>query len=240
MEYVAAIRSTDSRVRLVQTRLIEINWMHVQNRTKTVPAKANAPERRAKFDPDEAMCQLNRIGHDVSRVQVGKGRFTYKCRLCFLRGERSFLKQLLGKPCSAPSRSVVPLPVPVSIPTSDEPESFFIGDTPASEDDPFGWGGDFDQNHQVMSDQDLPLSPVRPMESAEMDPCLSSGHTMEDAEFSECASGTPDAALCGAAEQAKNLKAYVVTDDMAAADSRDSLGTVDYTHRDTAGAIVVR
>ena len=54
MEYVAAIRSTDSRVRLVQTRLIETNWMHVQNRTKTVPAKAKAPERRAKFDPDEA------------------------------------------------------------------------------------------------------------------------------------------------------------------------------------------
>ena len=36
MEYVAATRNTDSRVRLVQTRLIEINLMHVQNRTKTV------------------------------------------------------------------------------------------------------------------------------------------------------------------------------------------------------------
>ena len=72
-------------------------------------AKANAPERRAKFDPAEAMCQLNRNGHDFSRVQVGKGRFTYKCRLCFLRGERNFLKQLLGKPCSSTSRCAVPL-----------------------------------------------------------------------------------------------------------------------------------
>ena len=199
--------------------------------------KAEASERRAKFDPAEAMCQLNRIGHDFSRVQVGKGRFTYKCRLCFLRGERAFLKQLLGKPCSAYfAQRSGPLPAPVSIPTPDEPESFFIGDTPSSEDDPFGWGGDFDQDHQVMSDQDLPLSPVRPMESAEMDPCLSSGHTMEDAEFSECVSGTPDA-LCSAAEQAKHFKGYVVADDMAAADSRDSFGTVDYTHEDTAGAI---
>ena len=33
MEYVAATRNTDSRVRLVQTRLIEINLIHVQNRT---------------------------------------------------------------------------------------------------------------------------------------------------------------------------------------------------------------
>ena len=102
----------------------------------------------------------------------------------------------MGKPCAAVSRSAVPLPAPVSIPAPDEPESFFIGDTPSSEDDPFGWGGDFDQDHQVMSDQDLPLSPVRPMESAQMDPCLSSGHTME---------GTPDA-LCSAAKQAKMFK----------------------------------
>ena len=116
MEYVAATRSTDLRVRLVQTRLVEINLLRVQNRTKTVHAKALAPEHRAKFDPAEAMC--------------GR-RFTYKCRLCFLRGERSFLKQLLGKPCSAASHSVVPLPASVSTPTPDEPESFFVGDTPS-------------------------------------------------------------------------------------------------------------
>ena len=42
MEYVAATRNTDSRVRLVQTRLIEINLMHVQNRTKTVHPMAKA------------------------------------------------------------------------------------------------------------------------------------------------------------------------------------------------------
>ena len=219
IEYVAAIRNTDRRVRLVQTRLIEINLVHVQNRTKTVRVKVKAAERRTKFDPDEAMCQLNRIGHDFCRVQVGKGRFTYKCRLCFLRGERAFLKQLLGKPCSAVSRSAVPLLVPVSVSTPDEPESFFIGDTPSSEDDPFGWGGDFDQDHRVMSDQDLPLSPVRPMKSAEMDPCLSSGHTMEDAEFADCVSGTPDV-LCSAAEQAKKFQGYVVADDMSASPRR--------------------
>ena len=94
------------------------------------------------------MSQLHRIGNDFSRVQVGKGRFTYKCRLCFLRGERTFLKQLLGKPCSVTSRSVLLLPAPVSAPAPDEPESFFIGDTPSSEDDRFGWGGEFDQDHQ--------------------------------------------------------------------------------------------
>ena len=97
MEHVAATRNTDNRVRLVQTRLIEINLLNVQNRTKTVRVKAEAPERRTRFDPDEAMRQLNRIGHDFSHVQVGKGRFTYKCRLCFLRGERTFLKQTPGK-----------------------------------------------------------------------------------------------------------------------------------------------
>ena len=75
MEYGAATRNTDRRVRLVQTRLVEMNLLHVQN------------------------------------------------RLCFLRGERTFLKQLLGKPCSATSRSVFPLPAPVSTPTPDEPES---------------------------------------------------------------------------------------------------------------------
>ena len=74
------------------------------------------------------MCQLNKIGHHFSRVQAGKGRFTCKCRLCFSRVERAFLKQLLGKPCSAISRSVVPLPVPVFFPAPDEPEFFFISD----------------------------------------------------------------------------------------------------------------
>ena len=69
---------------------------------------------------------LNRVGHDFDRVQVGKGRFTYKGRLCFLRGERPLLKQLLGKPCSAALHSVFPLPATVATPTPDEPESFFM------------------------------------------------------------------------------------------------------------------
>ena len=33
--------------------------MHVQNRTKTVRVKAETSERRAKFDPAEAMSKLN-------------------------------------------------------------------------------------------------------------------------------------------------------------------------------------
>ena len=162
MEYVAATRNTDFRVRLVQTRLVEINLVHVQNRPKTVRVRAKAPERRTKFDPSEAMSQLNRIGHDFSRVQVGKRSFTFECRRCFLRGERTFLKQLLGKPCSSKPRDALPLFAPDSaphaIPGPDEPYSLSIGDTPSSEDDPFVWCGDFDQDHQAMSDQDLPLS----------------------------------------------------------------------------------
>ena len=60
---------------------------------------------------------------------------------------------------------------------------------------------------------------------------------MKDAEFAECGPGTPDA-LCSAAEQAKNCQGYVVADDITAADSRDSFGTVDTTHKDSAGASV--
>ena len=109
--------------------------------------------------------------------------------------QESFLKQLWGKPCSATSRSVVPLPAPVSIPTPDEPESFFIGDTPSSEDDPFGWGGDFDQEHQAVSDQQLPFRPDKRVESAQMDfrssldpTCC---HAMEEAD-PQCASCMPE------------------------------------------------
>ena len=181
MEYVAATRHTDSRVRLVRTKLIEINLLHVQNRTKTVRIKAEAPERRAKFDPVEAMCQLNRIGHEFSRVQVGKGRFTFKCRLCFLRGDRTFLKQLLGKPCYAAPCSALHPPVPAPNPAPDEPQSFFIGDTPSSEDDPFGCGGDCDQDHQDMPNQELQSSFTRPMNHEGMSLDLPPGHVMEEA-----------------------------------------------------------
>ena len=72
LEYVAATRDTDSRVRLVQTRSVDINLVHVHNRNKTVHVKAKATERLAKFDPVEATSQLNRIGHDFSRVHVGQ------------------------------------------------------------------------------------------------------------------------------------------------------------------------
>ena len=185
MEYVAATRNTDSRVRLVQTRLIEINLLHVQNRTKAVRTKAEVPGRRAKFSPVEAMSQLNRIGHGFSRVQVGKGRFTYKCRFCFLRGDRTFLKQTLGKPCHAAPSSAPHPPVPVPNPPPDEPQSFFIGDTPSSEDDPFGWGGDFDQDHQDMSDQDLQSDSAKPTNHAGMNLDLLPGHGMEEAKSSD-------------------------------------------------------
>ena len=241
MEYAAATRSTDLRVRLVQTRLVDMILLHVQNRTKTVHAKAKAPERRAKFDPAEAMSQLNRVGHDFSRVQVGKGRFTYKCRLCFLRGERAFLKQLLGKPCSATSRNVLPLPAPVATPTPGEPESLFIGDTPSSEEDPFGWGGDFDQDHRATSDQRLPLSPDKRVETTQVDFRLSGDHAgahmIEDAVLAVCAPGTSEV-LCGTIERAESCQGHVEVDDVAAVDSRDFPGTMDYTRDDAASAVV--
>ena len=60
-------------VRLVQTRLIVVNLMHARKRTKTVRAKAKAPERRTKFDPDVAMLSFEQISVMMfSRVQVGK------------------------------------------------------------------------------------------------------------------------------------------------------------------------
>ena len=194
MEHVAATRNTDSRVRLVQTRLIEINLVHVQNRTKTIRVRNAAPERRAKFDPDEAMRQLNRIGHDFRRIQVGKGRFTYKCRFCLLRGEKPFLKQLLGKPCSVVSRvrSVALPPIPVSTPIPEEPESFFIGDNPSSEEDPFGWGGDFDQDHQDMSDQALQSNPIRSIQHDGMNPDCSPEHTMDQVEPGDATMEDPE------------------------------------------------
>ena len=241
MEYVAATRNTDFRVRLVQTKSVEINLIHVQNRPKNVRIKAKVPERRAKFDPDEAMSQLNRIGHDFSRVQIGKERFTYRCRRCFLRGERNFLKHLLGKPFSSRPCDALPLPAPGSVPTPDEPESFFIGDTASSGDDPFGWGGDFDHDHQAMSDHDSPFSEERRMDSADMDFRLSvdpgCGQAMDDAEPGQCASGIRDAP-CDAVVQARNAQGCVDADVVvAAADSQGCSGTEDYTRNDTAGTM---
>ena len=90
-----------------------------------------------------------------------------------------------------------------------------------------------------MSDQELPFSPDKRIESADLrlsvDPAC--GHKMVDAEFAECASGTPEA-LCSAVEQAGNCQGHVEADDVAAADSRDSSGTVHDTRDDTAGTVV--
>ena len=237
MEFVAATRNTDLRVRLVQTRLVEINLLHVQNRTTTVHAKDKASERRAKFVP---MRKLNTNGHDFSRVQVGKGRFTYKCRLCFLRGERAFLKQLLDKPCSAALHNVVPLLAPVSVSTPDAPEPFFIGDTPSSEEDSVGCIGDFDQDHRTMSVQRLPLSPDKRAETAQMDFRLSGdpagAHMMEDAVLAVCAPGTSEV-LCGATERAGSGQGHVEVDYVAAVDSRGFPGTMDYTRDDAASVV---
>ena len=60
---------------------------------------------------------------------------------------------------------------------------------------------------------------------------------MEIAEPADCESGTPDA-FCDTSEQAGNVQGNDEADGMAAADSRDSFGTVDHTHNDTAGTIV--
>ena len=162
LEFVAAIRHTDSRVKLVQT-----NLLHVQNKPKIVSAVVKALVRRTKFDPTSAMSLLNRIGHDFSRTQIGKGRYTFKCRRCLFRGDRLFLKRLQGTPCSArPHDSRPPAPVPTHPASSliGEPESFFIGGTRSSEDDPFGWGGDVEQNHHITSDQELFCSPDEQMD----------------------------------------------------------------------------
>ena len=133
LEFVSAIRQTDSRVKLVQTRLVvEVNLLQFQN--KAARAVAKAPVRRAKFDPIDAMALLNRIGHDFSRTQVGKGRYTFKCRRCLIRGDQLFLKRLQCTPCffSSCHAHSLPAPVPVQLacPQIDEPESFFSGDTP--------------------------------------------------------------------------------------------------------------
>ena len=117
---------------------------------------------------------------------------------------------------------------------------FFIGDTPSSEKDPFGWGGDFDQDHQGMSDERLPLSPDNRVETAQMNFRLSGdragAHMVEDAVLAVCAPRTSEV-LCGTIERAESCQSHVEGDDVAAVDSRDLLGTMDYTRDDAASAV---
>ena len=148
-EFVAGIRQTDLRVRLVQTKLIEANLLHVPNKPKIVRAAAKPPARRAKFDPASVM---------VHRMQFGQGRHTIKCRRCLIRGHRLFLKRLpMHSQCFQFPVWHVALPahVPAHRASSQlvEPESIFIVDTLFSEDGPFCWGGDVDEEHLIMSDQ---------------------------------------------------------------------------------------
>ena len=71
LEFVAGIRQTDLCVKLVQTRLIEANLLHDQNKPKFARAAAETPVRRGKFDPAHAKAHLNSIGHDFCRIEVG-------------------------------------------------------------------------------------------------------------------------------------------------------------------------
>ena len=70
-----------------------------------------------------------------------------------------------------------------------------------------------------------------------MDPRLSGGHTMEVAEPADCESGATDP-FCKTAEQAGDFQGHVEVDDVAAVDSRDSSGTMDYTRNNAAGTVL--
>ena len=94
-----------------------------------------------------------------------------------------------------------------------------------------------------MLDQELPLSPDKRVESAEMDPRspvdLTCCHTIEEAD-PQCASSVP--ALCAAVERAGMLQSYVGP--CAAEQASDSQGDVDFydgvaaAHDNTAGTVL--
>ena len=105
-----------------------------------------------------------------------------------------------------------------------------------------------------MSDQELPFSPDKRIDSAEMDSRSSVDptccHAMEEAD-PQCASNMPDV-LCTevecasvshsytgfcAVEQASESQDYVGSNDGAARNSLDSPRTVDHAHNDTAGTV---
>ena len=74
-----------------------------------------------------------------------------------------------------------------------------------------------------MSDQNLPLSPDN------------RAHMMGDAVLAVCAPGTSEV-LYGAIERAESGQGHVEVDYVAAVDSREFPGTIDYTRDDAAGA----
>ena len=140
MEYVAATCSADVRVRLVQTRLVETNLLHVQNRTKPVHAEAKATERRAKFDPVEA--RKMEVHLQVSSLFPALRANVFEAT----SGQTLFchLAQRCSSACSRlHSHALMSL------------NPSLLMSTPSSEDDPL-----------AMSDQELPFSLDRRMESA--------------------------------------------------------------------------
>ena len=91
-----------------------------------------------------------------------------------------------------------------------------------------------------MSDQRLPLSPDKRVETTQMDFRLlgdrAGAHMTEDAVLAVCAPGTSEV-LCGTTERAESCQGHVEVDDVAAVDSRDFPGTMDYTRDDAASAV---
>ena len=92
-----------------------------------------------------------------------------------------------------------------------------------------------------MSDERLPLSPDNRVETAQMNFRLSGdrvgAHMVEDAVLAVCAPGTSEV-LCGTIERAESCQSHVEGDDVAAVDSRDLPGTMDYTRDDAASAVL--
>ena len=94
-----------------------------------------------------------------------------------------------------------------------------------------------------MSDQRLPLSPDKRVETAQTNFRLSGDHAgppmVEDDVLAVCAPGTSEV-LCGTIERTESCQGHVEGDDVAVADSRDFPGTMDYTRNDILARQVLR
>ena len=88
------------------------------------------------------------------------------------------------------------------------------------DEDPFGWGGDLDQDHQDMLNPKLPSSTDGPMDPAETYSNLLPDHEMKDSKTSGCATRTPDV-LCDAVEQAGEAEGHAAAEPCAAEQARD-------------------